>query len=266
MPEETYFGCTREWINNFIFKVFNYYNGKINSLNRCTLEIEWVDKQESTILGQTLNPNIVKIFPKIIFRNANSFQTFVFNMIMVVIHELHHADQFILYDMVAIDPEYNFTIEAPVERETARYILYNLDEIETLSDHIVDRSILDLDTIYEDSVKNKGFPYVKKNICTHILMAIYEMVSCDKERKIILDESFYDAINNKKDFCININNLIYYVIYQGNIVTDFDMFNSFVRHEFFGRMAFTASGRLVKTTGGYIVIVNCDNKHLMCMN
>lgn len=264
MLEETYFGYTREWINNFIFKVFNYYNGKINSLNRCTLEIEWVDKQESTILGQTLNPNIVKIYPEIIFRNSNNQFHYIFTIMDVIIHELHHADQFILYKQLSEDAEYVAIIESPVIRETANYILNNINELCWLSEGIITKGMIDIDSLQHDLLL--PFPYVKRTIYTHILMAIYEMVGCSKENKIILDESFYDTINNKKNFRIEINNLIYYVIYQGNIVTDFDMFNSFVRHEFFGRIAFNSNGRFAKTTDGYAVKICCNNKHLMCMN
>lgn len=265
MKEELYYGCTREWINNFIIKVFNYYNGKINSFNRCTLEIEWAEKLNSKILGQTQNPNMVVIYPKVILRGCKTFPFFIYMIIHVVIHELHHADQFILYTQMGDNEQYTFSIEAPVVRETAKYILSHLDEIEWLSDNIVHRSLLDLDSLYEESISNLSYDYFKRDIRSHIVMGLTEILGVKYgDRMDAVLERINECMEGKKNLIIEINGLRYMIIASGNIVTDVDMFNSFIRYEYFGKTVLTSHSQLFEGNRSYIIKINSNNKDLMC--
>ena len=59
---------TMEEINTIITNAFNYYNGRINVFNIAKLEINFMDLPSSSNGGESLSPNIVRIYPNIIRR------------------------------------------------------------------------------------------------------------------------------------------------------------------------------------------------------
>ena len=71
--------------NQFIERVFNYYNGRINTFNKAILKIEWVITP-SRIIGQTRNPNIVTIYPLVVYYIAQNDFMMKYLLIESVIH------------------------------------------------------------------------------------------------------------------------------------------------------------------------------------
>ena len=119
------------YIEAFIRKVFNYYNGRINVINYpAILHVEWANLYGKTIAGHSYLPNNVVIYPMIIARyyQANTSQ-FYSHIIETVIHELYHMDQIIDYNLTRYSEQYVDQIERAVETQTALYMLQNQQEI-----------------------------------------------------------------------------------------------------------------------------------------
>ena len=120
-----------KYIETFIRKVFNYYNGRINVINYpAILHVEWANLYGKTIAGHSYLPNNVVIYPMIIARyyQANTPQ-FYSHIIETVIHELYHMDQIIDYNLTRYSEQYVDQIERAVETQTALYMLQNQQEI-----------------------------------------------------------------------------------------------------------------------------------------
>ena len=135
------------FLNDFIDKVFTYYNGRINVINtNIILKKEWVPNQlydyENLIFGSYLNNVIILYVPAIIIvshiftksidkSNKKGCATFLFeilsNIIIAIIHELYHADQSsITYTNKILSTE---TKEIQVYQNTLLYVMNHLCEI-----------------------------------------------------------------------------------------------------------------------------------------
>ena len=76
-----------QYVNEFIYKVFNYYNGRINIFNPAVLHIEWVRKMNSENGATTRNPNVITIFPRVIQRYFPDPYWFYYNIILCIIRK-----------------------------------------------------------------------------------------------------------------------------------------------------------------------------------
>lgn len=118
-------------INAFACNVFNYYNGKININNLAVLKINWLDAVNDSRSGYTKLPNLVVIQPRVIEKVVDTLSQFKSVLLMVIIHELHHVDQYIDYQLLT-DNNYRWSIECPVELMTMSYISMNAMEINNI--------------------------------------------------------------------------------------------------------------------------------------
>ena len=226
--------------NQFIEMVFNYYNGRINTFNRAVLKIEWVITP-SRIIGQTRNPNIVTIYPLVIFYISDE-KTMKYLIIESIIHELYHIDQNINYRMMVSNRKYLYSIESAVEKQTNLYILNNSNEIY----NIFGVSIIDGYQIYKINQFNDGV-YIKKNWYDHIINMISEIFiinnlpndlennirNTNKNINIRINNDMIILRSNTKLLSIeNINNFFYdkyfkYTTYKISrleyIITDYDI-------------------------------------------
>lgn len=87
-------------INDFIIKVFNYYNGKINIINnKAILNINWKQSKESITMGDCTIPNVITIYPVCIMCDYNDNELKMM-IVETIVHELHHADQLLDYRLI----------------------------------------------------------------------------------------------------------------------------------------------------------------------
>ena len=164
----------RWMVNEFIEKIFNFYNGKINRFNTARLHIEWANLYNSTIGGQTMNPDIVYIFPTVLMRQFTDPYFFWFNTLVSTIHELFHIDQDINFLQMS-NPEYCRLIESAVEIETYLYIANHQIEI-AQNIGFQDRTPPD---IYYPSIASTfetGRLYKRRNYFSHCLNMIRQMM------------------------------------------------------------------------------------------
>lgn len=193
-------------INDFIIKVFNYYNGKINIINKAVLDINWANQMTSNIGGYSALPNIVKINPSVIIRFYNDEFYIKIHIIETIIHELYHTDQLINYVLYASDKNYNIFIENACEVQTTIYIINHLQEI---------CDVFDFNSIkYDKNSHNKfmmihdlpGVKYQRRYYYDHIFMCIDDMSNITKEVAIDVYQFIKDNINNRDDIIMIINN------------------------------------------------------------
>ena len=116
-------------LNEFIYNVWNYYNGKINVIIPAILEIDYSYDESSTMVGIQYYPDLVIIYPiQMIKIFHNNIHLLLQSIIETIIHELYHIDQFKLESQTT-NPEYVNIIERQVEFQTNCYIMNNIRDI-----------------------------------------------------------------------------------------------------------------------------------------
>lgn len=150
----------------YIYRVFNYFNGKVNVINSCA-KIDIVIGPYFDIYGHTDWPYAIKIFPYAIVVGVLSDLDETFNIvdkfnttkiwderyieaikstvIDTVVHELFHIDQIYNYD-IERDPGQYQKIEADVWSITYTYIMNNIHRIS-----------IDLDLKYKYTMTDEVF-------------------------------------------------------------------------------------------------------------
>lgn len=172
---------------DFIFKVFNYYNGRINTFNTpAILSINWINY--GTIAGSTRLPNIVEIKPMVVLsyilnKNQN-LNYFYYYLLETIIHELFHVDQIIDYRRVRIDSKYIEHIERAVETQTTIYIMNHEQEIIELFGLAIPPEI-DLHA-YVNRMDN-GYAYHRKRYMDHIIATLQLVFPNNKYNKNLFE-------------------------------------------------------------------------------
>lgn len=162
--------------DNFIRKVFNYYNGKINVFNNtAVLDINHAQLNGTFTAGYSRLPDVVSIHPEVIYRfnNGNDYNSRI-TAIETIIHELFHTDQVINYNRYVADATYNKYIEHACEMQTSIYLLNHLTELEQVFgiENIVKKE--DGDKVLEYWYL-PGLYYKRRDLASHIHMCINGM-------------------------------------------------------------------------------------------
>ena len=143
-----------KYYEDFAHKIFNYLNGKINSVVKTTsLRILQSDKMIN-FAGNTHNGIVEICISDIMQQYRGGVEV---SIILVIAHELAHIDQVIDYKLKEVS--YNDDIEAQANLFSTSYILQNYDAI---SDEING----DFDISYIEAIMEKAktlikTPYVK---------------------------------------------------------------------------------------------------------
>ena len=90
--------------------------------------------ENSTNAGVTTTAKIVRIFPMVIARCVRNKNQLKSMLLVTIIHELYHVDQYIVPSRLEYDQEYVKSIEFPVEFMTWCYILNHEYEISQFID------------------------------------------------------------------------------------------------------------------------------------
>ena len=123
---------SRKNIEEYINKIFNYYNGRINKVIPSSINIEWV-LNDITTMAITNTSKTITIYPMVIANYSSDYNTFKVDIIMAIIHELHHVDQYIEYSQMHYREDFVKSVEIPVEFMTWCYIANHEYEISMLS-------------------------------------------------------------------------------------------------------------------------------------
>ena len=253
-------------INDFIIKVFNYYNGRINIINKAVLDINWCNLIECPAGGYSKLPNIVIVNPMVILRFFNHDEFSIkMNIIETIIHELYHSDQLINYNLYMSDKNYNTFIENACEVQTFIYITGHLNEVSRL---ISENAVCSCDKVQFDNVIRAldipGVKYQRRYFYDHIFMCIDDICDLDKKISLKVYEFIKNNVINRDTIIININDEVINICANKQLIT-IDEFNSIM-------MKFVCSGvhnvshsiGYNKDTNTLIVTINTEIVNLMC--
>lgn len=224
-----------EAVNTIITNVFNYFNGRVNIFQKARLYINWCSVQGSSNGGLTTNPNCVIIYPRVIERYSNSKEEFTINIILIVIHELYHIDQCIIFNRMEIDKAYHDMIENTVEVESTSYLYNHIHEINeefNLNIRLNSNKIGYLINFFSD-----GNLYHRAKYLDHLISLITELFNyqyCVENNILQLITQYYNTSNSKIIIEINNNTLVVKendAIVNVNILNDF-MFDNFYRYNY----------------------------------
>lgn len=213
-------------INDFIIKVFNYYNGKINIINKAVLDINWANLATCTDGGYSRLPNIIVINPAVInrFYGNNEFKTKIC-IIETIIHELYHTDQLINYKLYVSDISYHNFIEHACEVQTAIYIAGHMKEIFDVFG--VNGTI---SKAYHKCIEYwdlPGITYIRRYYHDHIFMCIDDMCGLDITISSDIYNFIKNNIENKYDIILIINNEQFNICLNNNLL-HIDEFNKII--------------------------------------
>lgn len=198
----------RPRIDEFITNAFNYYNGRINTFNnKARLIIDWINHWNDDIGGSTRNPDLVMIYPSVIFRNCNSMYYVYYNILVTIIHELYHIDQNIDYIRYVNDSQYSKMIENAVEIETYLYIAnhqHELSQVFGFDDRIYFSDYNKVIRHFEI-----GARYVRRTYETHMESILSELTMGFNSKVI---KTFHEAFNDiTSDIDVWLNDMQFYI-------------------------------------------------------
>ena len=118
--------------SNFSYTVFEYLKRKINRYINPILEVDYVDAVGFTF-ANFRRPNRVFVHIDNIVtecRNGNNMNKVCSMIIIVLTHELHHAEQVMSQELYRLDQCYKITAENSVNFESYNFLLANKNEID----------------------------------------------------------------------------------------------------------------------------------------
>lgn len=220
------------YIESYIIKIFDFYNGIINAYVPAVLRIEWADLRSSSNGGTTSNPNIVTIYPSVIKRFAKNDYQYFYLILETIIHELFHIDQIIDYVRMTYDNQYVKYIEYAVETQTALYISNHKNEIcqefglDIRSDLNYYRGLIEYYSM--------GYTYHRKNYATHLICVLKEILEYsgvfDHEYLFNFIEQIIDNALGSITVIINDSKL---VITKNGFNTNLSVVNNFFYDNYF---------------------------------
>lgn len=245
----------REEINTFINNVFNYYNGRINRIIPSIIEINWCILENSTNAGVTTTAKIVRIFPMVIARCVRSKNQLKSMLLVTIIHELYHVDQYIIPSRLEYDQEYVKSIEFPVEFMTWCYILNHEYEISQFIDfNFSIKGIMDFINTYSLN----QYRYHRTTYIDYLCCVIDDICRFfDNEFYNYIKTILCEAFNSDKDMKLIINNNSIF-IKKNNIYEDIKKVQIFLHNNYFmNRCRCDAS---VEVTNKNDVVINIQAK------
>lgn len=255
------YGHTREWYNEFITKIFNYYNGRINKKFSAMIQINWINASNDP-LGLFKPPGIVVINAGFIYERTGSEFIFVMNIIDTIIHELYHADQYVDTAYFNSIEEYEESVEVPVNRMSINYILSHTDEIIWISNGIINRDNIDYN--YLSSRIKEGYVYNETDITRYIFQLLVDILRFEDRSIDVFGKLYYDIINNGDDLLLNIDEHFYTIICGGVITTDYNLINMYLRYALKDHDYRQFEIEIRNVGDSYMLIVNTTCENPMC--
>lgn len=254
-------------INDFIYKVFNYYNGKINYFNKARLYIEWAELNSISNAGTSRNPNLITIFPKVIMRYNQQYDIFNFyySIINTIIHELYHMDQIIDYVKMKTDIKYMEYIERAVETQTVIYISNHIKEI---SDNF-GIEIYDNNSYFNNEIAywNNGYSYFRRKYDDHLIILLNEIIANAINTKPLFDAIRYNILTNTGKISITINDFKILIQSDGILINVDDinrmLYEHYFKYDYRYRTNIDINIQNKNNTNDINIIINTDLKLVM---
>ena len=232
IPTNGYVDYNKPYISTFITRVFNYYDGYINTFNTpAVLNIDYSLQYNSHIGGTSRNPNVVTIYPYILERYSDSLNEFYYNLIVTIIHELYHVDQDINYIKMIFDPAYAKQIEYTVEAYTYLYIANHQHEIAQQFGYCDPREYSVYSSFVEEHYET-GQLYHRRDYYTHLISILRDIMYDDSDENIIIEWFKQTFLNTESIIEIIINQKMFILKYKDRCIP-LAQLNSILEEEFF---------------------------------
>lgn len=249
-------------LNDFIIKVFNYYNGRINVINKAVLDINWANLMGSSFGGFSRLPNIVSINIMTITRFYDNINYIKFGIIETIIHELHHTDQLINYPLYMSDMNYNKFIEYACEVQTTIYIAGHIQEIHdvfgvnvSVNSNVYDRCMANWDL--------QGVKYQRRYYHDHIYMCIDEIINLNKEDGMKLYQKINNEINLKNSMYLSINDDTIKICSDNELIP-IEQFNNFIINYMSTGFYYDSTMEVFKNNSIMYIDIKTTTKEIMC--
>jgi hypothetical protein len=261
-------------INEFCYRVFNYYNGKINKFNYpAVLFVEWSHNTRDRA-GDHHEPNIIRVFPNSLIQDINEVieddtyakqTTLRFLLLETIIHELYHVDQLLSFPADYLDTGYADRVEKEVELQTTIYLANNrqdiLDKFGVLA--IVGSNDVNL------AVQHRYASYHRRRFVDHIAR-ILQIILYVNGCKIASLEPIDNAIRKNIETCtghiiVHVGDKVL-VIQDGTYNAPIQDVNQFLFEHCF-RYDFSIGGDIkvtCSTNGQLDIYINTMNRRNMC--
>lgn len=243
--------------SEFISRVFHRYNGIINVFNPAILQINNCGSH-SQIGGKCSQPNIVSIYPGVIWTIAQNFDEFKYISLVTLIHELFHCDQIIDYPKMRSDVDYKNAIEAVTEMETYLYVANHAHEI---ANEFGITCMTPYNRYYDVACMmgyETGECYRRRDYVTHLICLITDMLAGREDIISALNERvLYDIESN---LIVTIDNTEFYVK-RGPLCMPLGQLNGLFYEAFFKYDLRGAIGQLKSNDGitwTLKIVTNCD--------
>ena len=214
----------RNYTTNLIQNLFNWYNGKINVINRpAKLIIDWGINYDSIISGHCRNPNKVLIFPFVIGRYSHrSIDEYNINLACTIIHELHHIDQDISFVKYREDSIYREMIEKQCNLEMYYFILNHTNELKNLFNIPIE--LLDKINFKDAAIGfETGQLFTRMTFQSHVLSIMKDLLDSDDNDMLRNIASYLYNMDSR--IIMRINNQIEFDIKNGNMGMPIAQFN-----------------------------------------
>lgn len=219
-------------ITQFIQNVFNYYNGKINTVNYpARLIVDWAERRTDSRAGTTSNPDIVYIYPSVMARYVENAFQFYYIVITTIIHELYHVDQELDYMRIAFDDDYRTFIENATEFQALTYTFSHLHEINENFGLAIQ---YDRDIISKTLLRYSGSWYYRITYVTHILNILGEIYYDHEDCVKILSQVKYILTHKNKNLIVRIDNEEFPIMINGSLAP-ISIINDFFYNRYFAK-------------------------------
>ena len=205
-------------LNEFINKVFNYYNGKINKNINAVLKIDWMAYPSSIKryeVGNRIYPNWVIVYVGNIEKCCTTYGDMLREIIDTIIHELFHVDQCI-NSLKMSDANYVNHIENAVQAMTTKFIIDNIDDIYNkfgVRMLVSEKDIYEIQNIslYNRIIKERNAYYIKgtnKDMIINIIIYLYRSSVLYNALHEAMDGILYGIIDGNIELVLNGNSMI----------------------------------------------------------
>lgn len=246
-------------VTDFINKVFNYYNGRINVVNnKAILNINWKQSEDNLTMGDCTIPNVITIYPVCIMCDYTDNELKMM-VIETIIHELHHADQLLDYRLCKTDRKYVNIMEAACESQTAFYLLTHKQELYDIFGVYMHPNIIEYYNLKISSL----LIYSRKCYHDHIFECISDLYDFNNELREKIYYAIINNISNNKSIIICINDKSIYICNNG-ILTPLEIFNNFVYRYVYADNRYTILKSYINNDKCLYINMQIQFKNIMC--
>ena len=254
-------------IEEFIERVFGYYNGRINIVNPAELMVDYFERKSERSCDDHGLPNIVQLHAGFIWRTESSVNAFKSEVVYTLIHELYHVDQRVeFYRLIGKyggDMQYRKYIEDSNDFMAVSYILGHLNEIHNLFGVVFNQNELEYyHDIYNSLITAPMYQRITYE--DYIIQVIEGMFRMSDEVRVHI----YSILNTENTVMYISINDNYFLLKNYRYRASMDMINAFFYNNMYQYDIFNLHARETMVEYDYctkyVLEIDLDGNYNMC--